>query len=164
MADALTLNIGPFSISDGWPQRVARESADIMKQGVQGPDYRLISGNLREIGQITKEVELKPVVGHLREDVPILVDLLDFLTRNLKCLIYMKQVWVPDIVALYQEWLNKAREEVNRICQYNELLTINKLNNFMIVTMIVNETLRLYYPVVMMIAKENCEECQVREP
>ncbi|CAI9116702.1 OLC1v1017927C1 [Oldenlandia corymbosa var. corymbosa] len=58
--------------------------------------------------------------------------------------------WTLFLLALHQEWQDKAREEVFRVCNKgnDQLPSADNINQLKLLTMIIDETMRLYPPVV----------------
>lgn len=65
-------------------------------------------------------------------------------------------IWAVFCLALHQDWQHKARQEILHVFGTGEL-NFEGLKNLKIVTMILNEALRLYPPVVMVTRSTNKE-------
>uniref|UniRef100_A0A2N9GM91 Cytochrome P450 n=1 Tax=Fagus sylvatica TaxID=28930 RepID=A0A2N9GM91_FAGSY len=67
--------------------------------------------------------------------------------------------WAVLLLALHQEWQSRAHEEVVRIFGDNGQPVVEKLHDLKIVSMIINETLRLY-PSAMM-SRQTCKKVKL---
>ncbi|XP_030446807.1 cytochrome P450 734A1-like [Syzygium oleosum] len=72
----------------------------------------------------------------------------------------MLLTWALLLLAKHQEWQDEAREEVIHVCAKTGLPAAENLNKLKIVTMVLNETLRLYPPAVM-VTRQTCKDVQL---
>lgn len=68
--------------------------------------------------------------------------------------------WALVLLALYPDWQSKLREEVTNVCGPNKFPTADKLNELKLVSTVINETLRLYPPAVML-TRETSEKVKL---
>ncbi|CAN0872671.1 Cytochrome P450 734A6 [Linum grandiflorum] len=68
--------------------------------------------------------------------------------------------WAIVLLAMHQDWQTKARQEILNVCGYNHLFTSQHLADLKLLTMILNETLRLYCPITT-IQRRACRDVKV---
>ncbi|KAG8652079.1 cytochrome P450 734A1 [Manihot esculenta] len=65
--------------------------------------------------------------------------------------------WTTVLLAMHPEWQVKAREEVLRVCGSRDVPTKNDIVKLKTLTMILNESLRLYPPTIAMIRRSRTD-------
>ncbi|KAF4357304.1 hypothetical protein F8388_002812, partial [Cannabis sativa] len=114
-------------------------SADIISRTAFGSSF--------EEGKRIFDLQICKCIFSLRQlEVSIFQDSGKETTANLL-------TWALLLLAQHQEWQNKAMEEVVRVCGFNGLPLADNLSDLKLLTMIINETLRLYAPAAMMMRK-----------
>ncbi|KAF6166607.1 hypothetical protein GIB67_005469 [Kingdonia uniflora] len=68
--------------------------------------------------------------------------------------------WALLLLASHQEWQSKVRDEVDRVCGDHGFPTANNVNELKIISIVLNETLRLYPPVVMLM-RQTCKDVKL---
>ncbi|XP_042520853.1 cytochrome P450 734A1-like [Macadamia integrifolia] len=65
--------------------------------------------------------------------------------------------WITVLLAMHPEWQHKARDEVLRVCGSRDVPTKDALPKLKMLSMIINETLRLYPPAIATIRRAKAD-------